>query len=137
AEHRARAGRPSALLVLDAGRRRARRGAGRAARPSASLRDRLPAVAPGHLADLEQALDTLPVEDPLFVLALHGGAGEDGTVQRMMEQRGIAFTGSGSAASAAAFDKGRAKEMVRNRLKVAESRVIADPRGLAAAAREM
>jgi D-alanine-D-alanine ligase len=85
---------------------------------------------------LEQALDTLPVDDPLFVLALHGGEGEDGTVQRMMERRGIPFTGSGSEASAAAFDKGRAKEMVKGRVPVAESRV-ADPRALAGAAREM
>jgi D-alanine-D-alanine ligase len=86
---------------------------------------------------LEQALDTLPVDDPLFVLALHGGAGEDGTVQRMMERRGIAFTGSGSEASAAAFDKGRAKEMVRGRLNVAESRVVHDPRDLDRVAREL
>jgi D-alanine-D-alanine ligase len=86
---------------------------------------------------LEQALDTLPVEDPLFVLGLHGGAGEDGTVQRMMERRGIPFTGSGSAASANAFDKGRAKEMVRGRLNTAESRIVHEPRELAAAARAM
>jgi D-alanine-D-alanine ligase len=86
---------------------------------------------------LEQALDTLPVDDPLFVLALHGGAGEDGTVQRMMERRGIPFTGSGSEASASAFDKGRAKEMVRGRLNIAESRIVNDPRNLAAAAREL
>ena len=85
---------------------------------------------------LEQALDTLPVDDPLFVLALHGGEGEDGTVQRMMEQRGIPFTGSGSTASAAAFDKGRAKEMVESRLRVAESRIAA-PDDLARVAREM
>ncbi len=71
---------------------------------------------------LEQALDTLPVEDPVFFLALHGGEGEDGTVQRMMEDRGIAFTGSGSAASTAAFDKERAKEAVKNRVRLAESR---------------
>ena len=86
---------------------------------------------------LEQALDTLPVDDPLFVLALHGGEGEDGTVQRMMERRGIAFTGSGSEASAAAFDKERAKETVKDRLRVAESRAVRDPRALERAAREM
>ncbi|MGZ5493908.1 MAG: D-alanine--D-alanine ligase family protein [Thermoanaerobaculia bacterium] len=79
---------------------------------------------PAIWPDLEQALDTLPVEDPVFFLALHGGAGEDGTVQQMMEQRGIAFTGSGSRASAAAFDKGRAKELVRDRVKVAQSRTV-------------
>ncbi len=86
---------------------------------------------------LEQALDTLPVDDPLFVLALHGGEGEDGTVQRMMEARGIAFTGSGSVASAAAFDKERAKEMVKEHIQLADSRVVRDPPQLADAAREM
>jgi D-alanine-D-alanine ligase len=86
---------------------------------------------------LEQALDTLPVDDPVFVLALHGGAGEDGTVQRMLEQRGIAFTGSGSATSAAAFDKGKAKERVAGRVPVAESRVVNDPRALGDVAREL
>jgi len=86
---------------------------------------------------LEQALDTLPVDDPVFVLALHGGAGEDGTVQRLLEQRGIAFTGSGSAASAAAFDKERAKELVQGRVPTAEARVVRDPRALADAVRDM
>lgn len=73
---------------------------------------------------LEQALDTLPVDDPAFFLGLHGGAGEDGTVQRMMEQRGIPFSGSGSAASATAFDKGDAKEKLRGKVTVAESRIV-------------
>ncbi len=86
---------------------------------------------------LEQALDTLPVEDPIFLLALHGGEGEDGTVQRMMERRGIAFTGSGSEPSAAAFDKGRAKDLVRGRVRTAESRVVNDPAALEEAARDM
>src|SRR5437016_6938542 len=76
---------------------------------------------PAIWPDLEQALDTLPVDDPLFVLALHGGEGEDGTVQRMMEKRGIPFTGSGSEASALALDKSRAKERLRGRVPLAES----------------
>jgi len=42
---------------------------------------------PAIWPDLEMALDTLPVDDPVFLLALHGGEGEDGTVQRMMEAR--------------------------------------------------
>jgi len=82
---------------------------------------------PAIWPNLEQALDTLPVEDPVFLLALHGGPGEDGTVQRMMEKRGIAFTGSGSEASAAAFDKKRAKEILRDRLRMAESRIVQGP----------
>jgi D-alanine-D-alanine ligase len=48
----------------------------------------------------------------VFFLALHGGAGEDGTVQRLLEERALGFTGSGSAASARAFDKQVAKEIV-------------------------
>lgn len=81
---------------------------------------------PAIWPDLEQALDTLPVEDPAFLLALHGGEGEDGTVQRLMEARGIPFTGSGSEASANAFDKARAKELVANRVRLAESRTVHD-----------
>jgi D-alanine-D-alanine ligase len=37
--------------------------------------------------------------------ALHGSFGEDGTIQRIMEERGIRFVGSGSEASATAIDK--------------------------------
>jgi D-alanine-D-alanine ligase len=81
---------------------------------------------PAIWPDLEQALDTIPVEDPVFLLALHGGEGEDGTVQRMLESRGLPFTGSGSAASAAAFDKERAKDAVRDRLRVPEARTADD-----------
>lgn len=77
-----------------------------------------PAVWP----DIEMALDTLPVEDPVFLLALHGTAGEDGELQRMLEKRRLPFTGSGSAASATAFDKERAKAAVRGVVKLAESR---------------
>jgi D-alanine-D-alanine ligase len=85
---------------------------------------------PAIWPDLEMALDTLPVDDPVFLLALHGGEGEDGRVQRLMETRGIPFTGSGSEASAAAFDKGRAKEIVESRIRVAESRVVNDVRAI-------
>src|SRR2546430_14605725 len=94
---------------------------------------RRPAIWP----NIEQALDTLPVEDPVFVLALHGGAGEDGTLQKMMEQRGIAFTGSGSETSAIAFDKGRAKEMLKGKARMAESRTVNDPKKLRAVIRDM
>lgn len=84
--------------------------------------DFLPAR-PAIFPTLDQALDTLPVDDPVFLLALHGGTGEDGTVQRLLEQRGIPFTGSGSEASEVAFDKDRAKERLRGRVRMAESRV--------------
>jgi D-alanine-D-alanine ligase len=67
-----------------------------------------PAISPS----LEQALDIISGTDPVVLLALHGGEGEDGRVQEMLEHRKIPFTGSGSAASAAAFDKAAAKEIV-------------------------
>src|SRR6185369_8260678 len=92
---------------------------------------------PAAWPTLEQALDTLPVDDPVFLLALHGGEGEDGTVQRMMEERGIRFTGSGSEASAIAFDKGRAKEAVRDKVRTAESHIARGPGQVAEVAREM
>jgi D-alanine-D-alanine ligase len=92
---------------------------------------------PAIWPDLEMALDTLPVDDPVFLLALHGGEGEDGTVQRLMEARGIAFTGSGSAASASAFDKGRAKEIVADHVRIAESRIVQDVRDIEATIGEM
>lgn len=78
---------------------------------------------PAIFPDVEQALDTLPVDDPVFLLALHGTGGEDGTLQQLLEARGLPFTGSGAGASAAAFDKDRAKELVKGVVRVAESRV--------------
>ncbi len=92
---------------------------------------------PASWPTLEQALDTLPVDDPVFLLALHGTGGEDGVVQRMLERRGIPFTGSGSEASAAAFDKARAKETVAGKVRTAESHVARDGDELADVAREM
>ena len=41
----------------------------------------------------------------VFFLALHGTFGEDGGVQSLLEQRGLAFTGAGARASGRAFDK--------------------------------
>ncbi len=40
---------------------------------------------------------------------LHGGAGEDGTIQAVLDYLGIPYTGSGAAASAFAMDKQRTK----------------------------
>src|SRR5882762_6785436 len=58
---------------------------------------------------LEQALDQAKADDRVLVLGLHGGQAENGELQVMCEMRGIAFTGSGSAASHLAFDKVAAK----------------------------
>ncbi|MGP3978039.1 D-alanine--D-alanine ligase family protein [Streptomyces sp. 8N114] len=45
-------------------------------------------------------------------LALHGGWGEDGHVQALLEMAGVRFTGAGSAACAAAWHKGRAQAVL-------------------------
>ncbi|HTL54828.1 MAG TPA: D-alanine--D-alanine ligase [Candidatus Limnocylindrales bacterium] len=51
----------------------------------------------------------LPACDVVF-LALHGTYGEDGTVQRKLEELGMPYTGCDSEASAVAFDKFITKE---------------------------
>lgn len=61
---------------------------------------------------LAAALDAPEAKGKAFLLGFHGGEGEDGTVQRELEARGLAFTGSGSEASAAGFDKEKAKARV-------------------------
>ncbi|MGW1894712.1 D-alanine--D-alanine ligase family protein [Streptomyces sp. NPDC002004] len=48
----------------------------------------------------------------LVFLALHGGWGEDGHVQALLEMAGVRFTGAGSTACAAAWHKGRAQTVV-------------------------
>lgn len=48
--------------------------------------------------------------DVIF-LALHGGSGEDGTLQSLLQLTGIPYTGSGPLASAIAMDKDVAKRL--------------------------
>jgi D-alanine-D-alanine ligase len=61
------------------------------------------------------ALDALAARAvrPVVVLALHGPFGEDGTVQALCEAAGLAYTGSGVAASAIGMDKALFKRLVR------------------------
>ncbi len=47
----------------------------------------------------------------LVYLGLHGGFGEDGTLQKLLEEAGIEFVGSGSAASALVMDKIATKKL--------------------------
>ncbi|MGH9388424.1 MAG: D-alanine--D-alanine ligase family protein, partial [Vicinamibacteria bacterium] len=74
---------------------------------------------------LEPALDSSEVRGLTFFLALHGGSGEDGTVQALLEERALAFTGSGAEASRLAFDKLAARERVAARgIRVAEASTV-------------
>ena len=50
--------------------------------------------------------------DAVFV-ALHGGIGEDGTLQALLDLAHVPYTGSGMLASALAMDKSRAKALLR------------------------
>jgi D-alanine-D-alanine ligase len=52
----------------------------------------------------------LPPGIDLAFLTIHGTFGEDGQVQRILEQRGIAYTGDGAGPSELAFDKIRSKK---------------------------
>jgi D-alanine-D-alanine ligase len=51
--------------------------------------------------------------DVVFV-ALHGGRGEDGTIQALLELTGIPYTGSGVMASSVAMDKETSKRIFRD-----------------------
>lgn len=44
-------------------------------------------------------------ENAFVFLGLHGGIGEDGTIQAMLDKAGVPYNGSGSAASALCMDK--------------------------------
>lgn len=82
-------------------------------RVAAALRER------GHTV-----VEADPSPDPFAVLAaaratdvvwlaLHGGAGEDGTIQALLDLAGIPYTGSGHLASALAMDKDLSKHLFR------------------------
>ncbi|MCE2901118.1 MAG: D-alanine--D-alanine ligase [Gemmatimonas sp.] len=64
---------------------------------------------------LSPVMGTLPEitgADCVF-LALHGGQGEDGTVQALLDMVGVPYTGSGHLASALAMDKHLSKVVLR------------------------
>ncbi len=50
-------------------------------------------------------LHALDIPADLVFIALHGAFGEDGRIQRLLDERGLRYTGSGAEASALAMDK--------------------------------
>ncbi len=52
----------------------------------------------------------LPEDVEFAFIALHGTFGEDGQLQQLLEERGVAYTGEGIQGSRLAFDKIRSKE---------------------------
>ncbi len=65
-----------------------------------------------HVHELDPRDETwaLPVGAEVVFLALHGTYGEDGTVQRHLEELGVRYTGCDAEASRVAFDKALTKE---------------------------
>jgi D-alanine-D-alanine ligase len=67
----------------------------------------------------------LPNEVDLAFITIHGTFGEDGQIQRILEGRGVAYTGDGVEASRIAFDKILSKEkFLANNVETPESEVI-------------
>lgn len=66
----------------------------------------------GFLPALE-TMQEISGADVVF-LALHGGMGEDGTLQALLDMAGVRYTGSGHLASALAMDKDLSKILFRS-----------------------
>jgi D-alanine-D-alanine ligase len=56
---------------------------------------------------------SLPKDVDLAFITIHGTFGEDGQLQKILEERGVPYTGDGVEASLAAFDKILSKEKFR------------------------
>lgn len=112
----------------------------REGRPQADYDDPTALGASGPQA-AAAAIERLAAEDPAPVvfIALHGPFGEDGTVQALLESAGLAYTGSGVAASAIGMDKAIFKRLCRgiglpvvDWREVTATRWTADPAGVLA-----
>lgn len=93
-------------------------------------RDREDTLLPGGVGRAPPSRDELRAGGPLagaalgsipeiagadvIFLGLHGGQGENGTLQALLDLLGIPYTGSGHLASALAFDKDVAKRVMRD-----------------------
>jgi D-alanine-D-alanine ligase len=72
------------------------------------------------LATLDEGGTVALVRDPalgeidLFFLTLHGGSGEDGTIQALLDVAGVAYTGSDRLGCSLAMDKEVTKRLLRD-----------------------
>ena len=70
----------------------------------------------------------LPAETDVVFLALHGTYGEDGGVQRRLDELGVPYTGCGAEASRLAFDKVLTKQRcIENHIPTAKFLVFDSP----------
>ncbi len=63
------------------------------------------------MVDVQGADFTLPADTQLAYNIIHGTFGEDGTLQSILEERGIPYTGAGAKTSALCFDKAKTKKV--------------------------
>jgi len=63
--------------------------------------------------DVHDGNFALPKDVDLAFITIHGTFGEDGQLQEILEERGVAYTGDGVEASRAAFDKILSKQKFR------------------------
>jgi D-alanine-D-alanine ligase len=81
----------------------------------AGIKSEPPTVTDLETFSSETAIQTVSSPDlkgvDLVFIALHGGMGENGTIQALLDLMGIPYTGSGVLASAAAMDKLIAKKI--------------------------
>jgi D-alanine-D-alanine ligase len=75
-------------------------------------RQELERMATDTLPQMLRALPSLAEADVVFI-GLHGGFGEDGTIQALFDMAGIRYTGSGHLGSALAMDKDLSKHLFR------------------------
>ncbi len=66
----------------------------------------------GHTVALTR--DPAVEEADVFFLALHGGSGEDGTIQALLDVAGVAYTGSDRLGCSLAMDKEVTKRLLRD-----------------------
>ncbi len=74
----------------------------------------------GDLVRLDEGHTVALARDPslgevdVFFLALHGGSGEDGTIQSLLDVAGVAYTGSDRLGCSLAMDKEVSKRLLRD-----------------------
>ena len=85
---------------------------GNPVKTSPPSQEELAKMAAETLPQMLRALPSLKEADVVF-LGLHGGYGEDGSIQALLDMAGIRYTGSGHLASAVAMDKDVSKHLFR------------------------
>ncbi len=73
----------------------------------------IPSLGAPHYMDWDSFLSKARSENAFVFLALHGGMGEDGTLQKRLEEAGVPFNGSGSKASRICMDKRLTADSIR------------------------